>query len=72
MPDHPEQSADLILLRAVTASHQGGNINALAARLPYDLLERFTARVRGASPQVRKVFYDLTPGSSGHQDFEWQ
>jgi hypothetical protein len=28
--------------------------------------------VRGASPQVRKVFYDLTPGSSGHQDFEWQ
>ncbi|MDD4081061.1 MAG: hypothetical protein PHP02_06575 [Eubacteriales bacterium] len=72
VPNYPDQSAALIVLRAVTASHQGGEVHALAARLPYDLLERFTARVRGASPQVRKVVYDLTPGSSGRQDFEWQ
>ena len=72
LPNHPDQGAALIMLRALTASHQGGESGAQAARLPYDMLERFTARVRAASPQVRKVVYDLTPGSSGRQEFEWQ
>jgi GMP synthase (glutamine-hydrolysing) len=72
LPYHQERRAAVIVLRAVTASHQGGVVHALAARLPYDLLERYTAHVREAWPQVRKVVYDLTPGSSNLQDIEWQ
>lgn len=72
LPYHLERSAPVIVLRAVTASHQGGEVQALAARLPYDMLERYTARVREACPQVRKVVYDLTSGSSSPQDIEWQ
>lgn len=71
LPYHLERRAAVIVLRAVTASHQGGEVHALAARLPYDLLERYTDRVREACPQVRKVVYDLTPGSSNLQDIEW-
>ena len=70
LPYHQELDAAVIALRAVTASHQGGEVHALAARLPYDLLERYTERVKEACPQVRKVVYDLTPGHSS-PDIEW-
>lgn len=72
LPYRQEPSAAVIVLRAVTASHQGGEVHALAARLPYDLLERYTARTREACPQVRKVLYDLTPGDGSQQDIEGQ
>ncbi|MGI6686819.1 MAG: phosphoadenosine phosphosulfate reductase family protein [Christensenellales bacterium] len=72
LPHRGEHSAAVLVLRAVTASHQGGAVHALAARLPYDLLERYTLRVREACPQVCKVVYDLTPDSGSLHDAEWQ
>lgn len=72
LPYRQEHSAAVLVLRAVTASHQGGEVFALSARLPYDLLERYTTRVREACPQVRKVVYDLTPGPGSLHDSDWQ
>ncbi|HIT69614.1 MAG TPA: hypothetical protein IAC36_06915 [Candidatus Aphodomonas merdavium] len=50
-----------IVLRAL----QGQGANAMAARLPSDLIERTVARIRSEIPQVRRVLYDFTPGSEG-------
>ena len=61
----------VIALRAVTASHQGSDVRAMPARLPYDLLERYAQRIMSAYPMIGKVVYDLTPGSS-LQQIEWQ
>jgi len=54
-PDSPNGYA--VCLRA-TQSAQGG---ALAARLPYDVLERAAERIRAEVAHVTRVVYDLTP-----------
>lgn len=48
-----------VILRAV----QGQGANAMAARLPCDLLERTVSRIREEMPGVQRVLYDYTPGS---------
>ena len=70
VPFHNEPGNAVIALRAVSANHQGSDVRAIPARLPYDLLERYTERIRSAHSQVIKVVYDLTPGSS-LQQIEW-
>ncbi len=54
-PDAPGQHT--ICLRAIQSSQNKG----LAARLPFDLLERATARILAEVPNVSRVVYDLTP-----------
>ena len=54
-PDNPEGYA--VCLRATQAARGG----ALAARLPYDVLERAAERIRDEVPGVTRVVYDLTP-----------
>lgn len=54
-PDAPNRYT--ICLRAIQASQSQG----LAARLPYDLMERTTARILSEVPDVSRVVYDLTP-----------
>ena len=51
----------LVILRAVQASEGGAG---LPARLPSDLLERVTADITRACPDVQRVFYDCTPSRS--------
>lgn len=60
-----------IALRAVTISNVAGEVRAMPARLPYDLLEHYTARVMQAFPEVRRVVNDITPGSS-YSEIEWR
>lgn len=50
-----------VILRAV----QGQGVNAMAARLPSDLIERTVARIQEEMPQVQRVLYDFTPGIDG-------
>jgi GMP synthase (glutamine-hydrolysing) len=57
-----------ICLRAVHASESSP---AMAARLPFDLLERVSSRILKALPQVVRVVYDLTP-SRNFAGIEWQ
>ena len=57
-----------ICLRAVHASESA---TALAARLPFDLLERAAGRILKTLPQVARVVYDLTP-SHNFTGIEWQ
>ncbi len=54
-PDMPGGYA--VCLRATHAA-QGG---ALAARLPYDVLERAAQRIQEEVPGVTRIVYDLTP-----------
>ena len=54
-PDAPDMYA--VCLRAIQTSQSRG----LAARLPFDLLERATARILAEVPGVSRVVYDLTP-----------
>ncbi len=54
-PDNPEMYT--ICLRAIQASQSRG----LAARLPFDLMERTTTRILTDVPDVSRVVYDLTP-----------
>ncbi len=56
-PDRPDGYA--VCLRAVQAQQE----NATAARLPFDVLERATRRIRDALPCVSRVVYDLTPSA---------
>jgi len=65
------EDALAISLRAVTIGSVGGEMRALPARLPYDLLERYTGRVMQAFPEVVKVVTDITPGSS-YSQVEWR
>ncbi len=60
----------VVVLRAVSASHQGGDTRAVPARLPYDLLERYTERVLGMDARIIRVVYDLTPAATSQQ-VEW-
>jgi GMP synthase (glutamine-hydrolysing) len=57
-----------ISLRAVHASESSA---AIAARLPFDLLERVSSRILKTLPQVVRVVYDLTP-SHNFSGIEWQ
>ncbi|HHT08244.1 MAG TPA: hypothetical protein GX006_07065 [Clostridiales bacterium] len=65
-----EEDSLVVLLRAVSVSHTGSDLRALPARLPYDLLERYTQRALKHSPLVKKVIWDLTPAHS-LQEAEW-
>ena len=56
-PDRPDGYA--VCLRA-TQTAQGG---AVAARLPYDLLERTTEKILAEVPGAARVVYDLTPSA---------
>ena len=56
-PDTPDGYA--VCLRATQAA-QGG---AMAARMPFDVLERVTQRIREEIPAVKRVVYDLTPSA---------
>ena len=56
-PDQPDGYA--VCLRATQAA-QGG---ALAARMPFDVLERTAQRIREEVPGVTRVVYDLTPSA---------
>lgn len=60
----PDEGA-LVVLRAVQVV--GGGESAVASRLPYDLMERVTERIRKQVPGVRRVMYDLTPSQSFSQ-----
>ncbi len=57
-----------VCLRAV---HSGESAMGMAARLPFDLLERATSRILKTLPQVARVVYDLTP-SFYYSGIEWQ
>ena len=52
-----QQNMYTICLRAIQASQSRG----LAARLPFDLMERATVRILAEVPGVSRVVYDLTP-----------
>ncbi|MBE5802105.1 MAG: hypothetical protein E7319_07440 [Clostridiales bacterium] len=54
-PDRPDQHT--ICLRCIQASQNSG----LAARLPFDLLERTTTRLLHELQGISRVVYDLTP-----------
>ena len=56
-PDKPSRYT--ICIRAL----QAGQTTATSARLPYDLLERVTARLLRELPSISRVAYDLTPSS---------
>lgn len=58
----------VVTLRAVQVCDGSA---AMAARLPYDLLEKVVQLIRECVPQVRRVVYDLTP-SSNYQAVEWR
>ena len=58
----------VVTLRAVQVCEGSA---AMAARLPYDLLEKVVQLIRERVPQVRRVVYDLTP-SSNYKAVEWR
>ncbi len=51
----------LVILRAVQSSDGGGG---MAARLPFDLMERVSAAILRECPGVQRVFYDLSPSQT--------
>ena len=53
-----------ITLRAVTLMSSAGEVRVTPARLPYDLLDQYTARILQALPEVGQIVNDITPGSS--------
>ena len=62
----PGDEGLVVVIRAIQST-QGG---AMAARLPADVTERVTERILAEIPQVRRVFYDLTPSKS-YGRVEW-
>jgi GMP synthase PP-ATPase subunit len=64
---HPSNKAEgsaVISLRAISrVDMQSGEVAAVPARLPYDLLERYVQSVREGCPGIAKVVYDVTPGT---------
>ncbi|HOQ64006.1 MAG TPA: GMP synthase (glutamine-hydrolyzing), partial [Clostridia bacterium] len=71
IPYQEEQPALAIALRALSISHTGSDLRALPARLPYDLLERYTQRAQAYDKRIHKIIYDLTPSVS-LQESEWR
>lgn len=70
LADNPAEDGRnmVVTLRAVQVCDGSA---AMAARLPYDLLEKVVQLIRERVPQVRRVVYDLTP-SSNYQAVEWR
>lgn len=67
-----ESGRDDLTLRAVSlADSQSGGTATIPSRLPYDLLERVVEKIKQTCPNVRRVVYDLTPGT-GMTDELWQ
>ena len=66
------RAADLIFTEDIAAAGQSSDPAQLAhaARLPFDLLERVTDRIRRERPEVAHVLYDLNP-SSRSTGAEW-
>lgn len=64
---NPLDGSLIVCLRAVHASDSS---KAMPGRLPYDLLERTTARIQETLP-VSRVLYDLTP-STHYKGIQWQ
>jgi GMP synthase (glutamine-hydrolysing) len=56
-----------IALRAVTSSDL---VTAGCVRIPYDVLERASARITAECPGVNRVVYDVTPKPPG--TIEWE
>jgi len=63
----PIDGSMIICLRAV---HASDGTKAMPGRLPYDLLERTTARIMETLP-ISRVLYDLTP-STHYKGIQWQ
>lgn len=61
LPDSADLSRSIICLRAVQSSESN---YAFASRLPYDVLERVTARLMVERKDVYRVMYDLTSAGS--------
>lgn len=64
---NPQDGSLIVCLRGV---HASDGSKALAARLPYDMLERVVNRILESLPVVR-VLYDLTP-STHYTGIQWQ
>ncbi|MBQ8536055.1 MAG: GMP synthase (glutamine-hydrolyzing), partial [Clostridia bacterium] len=64
---NPIDGSPIVCLRAV---HASDGSKAMPGRLPYDLLERTTARILDSLP-VSRVLYDLTP-STHYTGIQWQ
>lgn len=64
---NPIDGSLIVCLRAV---HASDGSKAMPGRLPYDLLERTTARIQETLP-VSRVLYDLTP-STHYTGIQWQ
>ncbi len=62
IPYETSDAAVAMGLRALGAAGPAATDRAIPSRLPYDLLEQYVSRVREAFPEVKKVFYDITPG----------
>ena len=58
----------VVTLRAVQAADGAA---ATPARLPSDLMERVAQAILSALPQVKRVFYDLTP-SGNYSQVDWK
>jgi len=62
LADDPDPDGGYVItLRALQSADGAGG---MAARLPYDLLERVTMEILQRCPQVRRVLFDLTPSKS--------
>ena len=48
-----------VCLRATQSARGGAN----AARLPFDLLERVSEKIRQELPGITRIVYDLTPSA---------
>ncbi len=59
MPSPLNPARYVITIRALQHTH----LNACAARLPFDLLERMTQTIMDDCPEVAQVLYDLTPNN---------
>lgn len=60
MCENPDQHGGYaVILRACQACSG----ESCASRLPYDLLERVTARIMAEEKQITRVVYDLTPSA---------
>ncbi|NLC33601.1 MAG: hypothetical protein GX781_09950 [Clostridiales bacterium] len=53
-----------ITIRAITLMTSAGEVRVTPARLPYDLVDQYAARILQALPEVRQIVNDITPGSS--------
>ena len=60
LTSNPEQPGTYVAVLRALQPAQG---NAYAARLPFDVLERASERIRKEAPGITRVLYDLTPSA---------